>query len=182
MNISSNRLTIADKLAEEIRIEKVNLRKSIENNSKYISLYDRFKKKFITIHDTIRELNTKVQQLTDNIEITSNRRRRSSRKKRTYIQRLIDDAEKKRDLLMEKLNINRKNALGMEEVIYLTEEHLKTPQKNVDKISSLEYDFSNLTSRGMGKKTKNRRIKKNQTKTKRRKPTRRRKKPKKKKN
>ena len=176
MNSSSNHLTMADKLAQKIRIEKVNLRKSIEKNSKYISLYDRFKKKFITIHDTIGELNTKVQQLTDYIDSKLIKRRRGSRKKQTHLKRLIFNAEKQRDLLMEELNINRKNALEMEEVLYLTEKRLKTPQQIVDKISSLEYDFSNLTTRGRGKKTKRRKIKKKQTRRKKQK------KPRKKKN
>ena len=92
--------------------------------------------------------------------------------------------QKKRDALSNRLKKYRQKALGMEEVIYLTEKHLETPQKIVDKINTTQLEIQKLTNSGRGKKTKNRRIKKNQTKTRRRKQTRRKKqkKPKKKKN
>jgi len=184
MSVRINRLTTADKLNHEMRSLMSRLNKTTAKREHYVTFDAINRKNFDTLHRKIEDTNIQLQTSIDNIEITSNRRRRSSRKKRTYIQRLIDDAEKKRDLLIEKLKKYRQNALEIEKVMANTYRHL-TEEKRIAKqinITQLKFQKLTTTSRGMGKKTKNRRIKKNQTKTKRRKPTRRRKKPKKKKN
>jgi len=183
MSTTSNRLTRADKLNDKLRNLMSELSKTTVKKEHYVKFNDENKTKFNAIHENIENLNSRVETYNDKIYIISNTKRRSSRKKRTYIQRLIDDAKKKRDALIKKLKKYRQKALEMEKVMYKTHQHLTEDKRIVNEINSVQLQFQKLTtSRGRGKKTKNRRIKKNQTKTKRRKPTRKRKKPKKKKN
>ena len=93
--------------------------------------------------------------------------------------------KKKRDALSNRLKKYRQKALEMEKVMYETYKHLTKDKRIVNEINTTQLEIQKLiTNSGRGKKTKNRRIKKNQTKTRRRKQTRRKKqkKPKKKKN
>ena len=81
-----------------------------------------------------------------------------------HVQRVIDDAKKKENALIKTLKKNRQKALEMEKIMHKTYQHLTKDKRIVNEINSLQADFSKLTTRGRGKKTKNRRIKKNQTK------------------
>ena len=185
MNSFSNSLTRADKLNIKIRSLMSKLSEATEKKKKYVKFDDINREKFNAIHENIANLNIQVETYNDKIYLISNRKSRSSRKKRTYIQRLIDDAKKKRDALSNRLKKYRQKALEMEKVMYETYKHLTKDKRIVNEINTTQLEIQKLiTNSGRGKKTKNRRIKKNQTKTRRRKQTRRKKqkKPKKKKN
>ena len=164
MNSFSNRLTRADKLNIEIRSLMSKLSETTEKKKNYVKFDAINREKFDILHKKIEDTNIKLEILKDNIDRTSNRRRRSSRKKQMHVQRVIDDAKKKENALIKTLKKNRQKALEMEKIMHKTYQHLTKDKRIVNEINSLQADFSKLTTRGRGKKTKNRRIKKNQTK------------------
>lgn len=181
MNSFSNRLTRADKLNIEIRSLMSKLSETTEKKKNYVKFDAINREKFDILHRKIEHTNIKLEILIDNINTTS-MGRRSSRKKQMYVQRLIDAATKKKNALIKTLKKYRQQGLEMEKVMEKTNQHITEPKRIADEMNRVQLQFQELTTRGRGKKTKNRKIKKNQTKTKTRKPTRRRKKPRKKKN
>lgn len=182
MNSSSNRLRVADKLDNRLRSLRSELSEATEKKNYYVAFYAKIKENFNILYRKIEDTNIQLQTLTDNIDMASSRKRRSSRKKETYMQRVIDHAKKAENALIKKLKKCRQKALEMEKLMKEISKHLTEPKRIADEIHITQLKFQELNTRGRGKKTKNRKIKKNQTKTKRRKPTRRRKKPRKKKN
>lgn len=176
MSVKINSLKAVDSLNYKLISLKSKLSEATEKKKNYVTFYAKIKEKFNMLHGKIDDTNIQVEILRDTIEIISNRKRRSSRKKQMYVQRVIDHAKQKENALSNRLKKYRQQALEMEKLMNKISQHLTEDKRIVNQINTTQLQFQKLTTnRGMGKKTKNRRIKKNQTKTKRRKSTKRRK-------
>ena len=136
MNSFSNSLTRADKLNIKIRSLRSELSEAIEKKKNYVTFYAKIKEKFNILHGKIEDTNIQVENVRDTIGIISNSKRRSSRKKQMYVQRVIDYAKQKENALIKRLKKYRQQALEMEKLMKKISQHLTKDKRIVNKINS----------------------------------------------